>query len=228
MGSPFTPETRAYQPAPFDILVVEDHPMMIRSITAGLAALHADAHVANCIATASSLMQAKHRLRRSQPPGLIITDLHLPDSRGLDTLRALIDAAPGTPVVVFSACDDNATERAAMALGAHAFVSKSALPQNFIQKISPFLAPLRSGQRSRLASPPGAPHPIARLTRRQRDVLAETANGYRDREIGLRLKMGPHTVRSHLRVIFLRLGVQNRTQASSQYIAWAKANGLLV
>ena len=111
---------------------------MIRSITAGLAALHADAHVANCIATASSLMQAKHRLRRSQPPGLIITDLHLPDSRGLDTLRALIDAAPGTPVVVFSACDDNATERAAMALGAHACGSKSALPQNFFQKIKEF------------------------------------------------------------------------------------------
>lgn len=228
MGSPFTPGTQACKPAPFEILVVEDHPMMIRSIKAGLAALHADAHATDCIATVSSLMQAKHRLRRSEPPGLIITDLHLPDSRGLDTLRALLDAAPGTPIVVFSACDDHATERAALALGAHAFVSKSALPQNFVQKIRPFLAPLRRGRKTPLVAPPGAPHPITQLTNRQRDVLAEAASGYRDREIALRLKIGPYTVRSHLRVIFLRLGVQNRTQASSQYIAWAKENGTLV
>ena len=221
MGSPF-------KPAHFEILVVEDHPMMIRSIKAGLTALHADADAIDCIATVSSLMQAKHRLRRSEPPGLIITDLHLPDSRGLDTLRALVDAAPSTPIVVFSACDDHATERAALALGAHAFVSKSALPQNFVHKIRPFLAPLRRGRKTPLVAPPGAPHPITQLTTRQRDVLAEAASGYRDREIALRLKIGPYTVRSHLRVIFLRLGVQNRTQASGLYIAWAKANGTLV
>ncbi|MCW5670575.1 MAG: response regulator transcription factor [Hydrogenophaga sp.] len=228
MGSPFTPDTRACKSALFEILVVEDHPMMIRSIKAGLAALHTHAHAVDCIATVSSLMQAKQRLRRSEPPGLIITDLHLPDSKGLDTLRALRDAVPGTPIVVFSACDDHATERAALALGAHAFVSKSALPQNFTQAIKPFLLPLKKGRTTALVSPPGAPHPIAQLTRRQRDVLAEAASGYRDREIGLRLKIGAHTVRSHLRVIFLRLGVQNRTQASSVYIAWARANGTLV
>lgn len=224
MRSPFAPGPRVYKPALFEILVVEDHPMMIRSIAAGLEALYADAHASDCIVTVGSLRQARQRLRRNEPPSLIITDLHLPDSRGLDTLRHLLDEAPGTPIVVFSACDDGSTERAALALGAYAFVSKSALPQNFIQRIRPFLAPLRWGRKIPLVPPPEAPHPVTQLTSRQRDVLAEAASGYRDREIGLRLKIGPQTVRSHLRVIFLRLGVQNRTQASSLYNAWAKAN----
>jgi DNA-binding NarL/FixJ family response regulator len=59
-------------------------------------------------------------------------------------------------------------------------------------------------------------------------VLAETASGYRDREIALRLKIGEQTVRTHLSVIFQRLGVQNRTQASMHYMAWAKAHGVVV
>jgi len=51
MNDPTPPAAPARRPAPFEILVVEDHPMMIRSIRAGLAALHADAHASDCIAT---------------------------------------------------------------------------------------------------------------------------------------------------------------------------------
>jgi len=69
------------------------------------------------------------------------------------------------------------------------------------------------------------PHAVDLLTERQRAVLAEVAQGYRNREIALRLKIGEQTVSSHLNTVFQRLGVQNRTQASLQYIAWAKSHG---
>lgn len=229
MGSPFTPGTRACKPAPFEILVVEDHPMMIRSITASLAVLNPQSHAASCVVIVGSLTQAKKRLLlRREPPGLVIADLNLPDSRGLATLRALREAASGTVIVVFSACDDRSIERAALDLGAHAFISKSALPQSFVQKIRPFLPWGDPGLSVFL--PVGvreAPHPVDLLTQRQRSVLAEVANGYRNREIALRLRIGEQTVSTHLTTIFQRLGVQNRTQASMQYLAWAKAHGML-
>ena len=124
----------------FDILIVEDHPMMIRSITASLAVLHPQAHADCGVVIVGSLMQAKKRLlRRREPPSLVIADLNLPDSRGLATLRALREVAPGIAIVVFSASDDKSTEQAALDLGAQAFISKSALPQNFVQKLQPFL-----------------------------------------------------------------------------------------
>lgn len=218
--------------ARFDILVVEDHPLMVHSIAASLEALLPDGDASGRIVNAGSLLQARKRFLRREPPALIITDLQLPDSRGLDTLRALLALAPGVPIIVFSAVGEMSTEQAALNLGAQAFVSKSALPQNFAQKVRPFLVGLSSVSKLDLsaslrASAGEAQHPVALLTERQRAVLAEVASGYRDREIALRMNIGAQTVRTHLNGIFQRLGVQNRTQASSQYIAWAKAHGAL-
>ena len=112
----------------------------------------------------------------------MIADLNLPDSTGVDTLRALRVAAPGIPIVVFSAIDDESTEQAAMDLGAQAFISKSALPHRFAQKIRPFLSRLEHSREPRhlepaLANAGETPHPVALLTERQRTVLAEVANG---------------------------------------------------
>lgn len=214
--------------AAFEILIVEDHPMMIRSITASLEALHPDGPLSGRIVTVGSLAQARKRLLRRMQPGLVISDLNLPDSAGLDTLRALRAAAPGIPIIVFSAVDDESTEQTALDMGAQAFVSKSALPQNFSRKIRPFLhRPEKAGHADEFTSAQAhageTPHPVSLLTERQRAVLAEVAGGYSDREIALRLKIGEQTVRTHLAGIFQRLGVQNRTQASIQYAAWAKA-----
>lgn len=220
--------TAAVAQLPFEILIIEDHPMMIRSITASLeAAVHPDAHAQGSVVTVGSLVQARKRFLRREPPALIVTDLNLPDSRGLCTLRVLRALAPDVPIVVFSAADEKTTEQNALDLGARAFVSKSALPRHFAQKIRPLLANLVPRPTMPVPTPGvarGTCHPIERLTERQRAVLAEAASGYRDREIALRMKIGEQTVRTHLSAIFQRLGVQNRTQASMHYMDWAKAH----
>lgn len=213
----------------FEILIVEDHPMMIRSITASLEVLYPQADTGCSVMLVGCLMQAKKRLQQREPPHLIVVDLNLPDSRGLLTLRALRGAAPGTPIVVFSASDGLSTEQAALRLGAQAFISKSALPQSFVEKLRPFLPASTLGGdpgRPEPVSDGAMPHAVDLLTERQRAVLAEVAQGYRNREIALRLKIGEQTVSSHLNTVFQRLGVQNRTQASLQYIAWAKSHGV--
>lgn len=209
---------------PFQCLIVEDHPLMVRSIRASLEALCPGITDSGCVMAVGSLAQATRRLQRREQPALLIIDLNLPDSQGLLTLRALRLAAPLIPIIVFSANDDAETVQGAAALGARAFVSKSALPQSFAEAVHPYLEAMRAGR----AHPSGvAPHPVSLLTQRQRAVLAEVSSGYRDREIALRLKIGEQTVRTHLRAIYERLGVQNRTQASVQYLAWAKAHGAL-
>lgn len=221
------------RPEGCEILVVEDHPLMASSITASLQTLQPTSSVLARVVVATSLAQAKKRLLRRIQPSLVITDLNLPDSAGLDTLRALRLAAATTPIVVFSVVDDKATEQAVLDLGAEAFISKSSLPQNFLLKIKPYLAAFGNGRASghltsvdRVAT--AVTHPLALLTERQRVVLAEVANGYSNREIALRLKIGEQTVHTHLTDVFQRLGVQNRTQASLQYVAWITEHGTLV
>lgn len=214
------------------ILVVEDHPMMVRSITASLETLHPSGHPGRRILTVGSLAQAKRSLLRPARPDLVIADLNLPDSAGLDTLSALVTAAPGVPIIVFSATDDKTTAQAVLEMGARAFVPKSAMPQNFAQQIRPYLVALSQfdGSNPRASIDTAvieALHPIELLSDRQREVLIEVAQGYKDNEIATRLNVSLPTVRSHLMAIFERLGVKNRTQASMKYIAWAKANGLV-
>lgn len=218
-------------PEAFEVLVVEDHPLMANSITTSLNTLQLG-RARVCVVVVASLARAKKRLHRRVRPRLVITDLNLPDSEGLDTLRALRTAAFDVPIVVFSVVDDKTTEQAVLDLGAQAFISKSALPQCFSQKIKPYISALDALAASerlpaKLRCARELPHPLTSLTERQRAVLAEVASGYSNREIALRLKIGEQTVHTHLTDVFQRLGVQNRTQASLQYVSWIAEHGTL-
>lgn len=54
------------------------------------------------------------------------------------------------------------------------------------------------------------------LTRRQRDVLALLVRGFPNKAISTKLDMSANTVKTHLRSIFRRLGVRNRTEATGE------------
>lgn len=203
-----------------EILIVEDHPMMASSITTYVQSVHPNVRTV----VACSVSQARKRLSRREKPVLIIADLNLSDSSGLATLETLLSLAPRETIMVFSMNDDPAIEQKALALGAQCFVSKSSLPEHFARKIREQLA---QALRADCEPPPSSlanDGMIATLTARQLAVLAEIASGYSNRDIAQRLKISEETVRTHLSDIFQRLGVQNRTQASVQYMTWAQKN----
>lgn len=55
------------------------------------------------------------------------------------------------------------------------------------------------------------------LTAREQEILALVANGYENKAIACQLQISVFTVQTHIRNLFERLGVQNRTQAASLY-----------
>ncbi len=76
--------------------------------------------------TVGSLTAASERLEKLRP-ALVLLDLDLPDSRGLDTLRSLLSRAPGIPVVVLAGVEDEELGAEAVALGAEDFLAKGSL-----------------------------------------------------------------------------------------------------
>jgi DNA-binding response OmpR family regulator len=109
------------QQAPIPILLVEDNASFARALTRVLAC----SELANCEVThADSLAQAKTLL-----PGrgfeVILLDLSLPDSKGMGTVEAMCHAAPGTPIVVLTALDDEELGRDAVRRGAQDFLIKT-------------------------------------------------------------------------------------------------------
>jgi LuxR family maltose regulon positive regulatory protein len=84
-----------------------------------------------------------------------------------------------------------------------------------------------SGDASLLSATGGIPvrqlSPASGLSPREREVLALAAQGFRNDDIGLRLFISPKTVKTHLRNIYEKLGVNSRTEAATK----AKDAGLL-
>lgn len=78
------------------------------------------------VETASDLTSARSRLEdASDPFDLVILDLNLPDSSGLDTLEAVLEAAPERPVVVLTGTDDTRLGQRALERGAQDYLVKS-------------------------------------------------------------------------------------------------------
>ena len=106
-------------------------------------------------------------------------------------------------------------------------VNASALYRQLAHRISilPPMAPASTQVRKKAPSaPPRRPRsPDHGLTQRQTHVLRLLAKGYANTEIAARLKISPHTVKSHVINIFNKLAVNDRTQAA----VWAAKHGLI-
>lgn len=107
---------------PLKILLIEDSLPFAQLVTAQLQTAmplqHSVQHLDNVAAGLAAL--------KERPADLIILDLHLPDSHGLDTFRTVHAAAPDTPIVILSSDDSDETALSAVQLGADDYLVKGA------------------------------------------------------------------------------------------------------
>jgi DNA-binding NarL/FixJ family response regulator len=151
----------------------------------------------------------------STPPEFIVTDLQLPDSPPEQTLRSLREWQAQVPVLALTMLTDQATQELCARHQA-LYLCKSAAFSQLLQSLQKWLG-ADFWQKWR-AQAPLQHNPLHDLTTRQLDTLRELANGRSNREIADRLCVSEDTVRSHMKSLFVRLAVKNRTQASKFYL----------
>lgn len=131
----------------------------------------------------------------------------------LDHLRKR-DSPPR--IVVYTGAQSEAVPSQVMAHGGAAFVSKSEQPEFLLDTIAavadgrmvfPFLD-VRSINKS----------PLAGLTRRELEVLALLAAGQTNKQIASTQSVSLNTVKFHVKNVFEKLGVSNRSQAVALYL----------
>lgn len=112
------------------VYVIEDHPLMRRSIVEAIER-ETDLSVCGQAEDAEQALAAIISLR----PDIVLTDIQLKSSSGLDLIREIRAHAPTLPVVATTMFDVQRTERLAHAAGAFAFVAKQDGPEKLVATI---------------------------------------------------------------------------------------------
>ena len=197
------------------VLIIDDHTIFRQGLTYLLSDLDASLEFTE----ASSGSEALAAIGRSTP-GLILLDLKLLDSNGLDLLPVILDAAPTVPVAVLSGEEDPYIIRAAIDAGASGFISKTVSSDLLIAALELILdggiylpeSVLRA-TRSPLSRSQDEDASELALSARQTAVLLKAIQGQANKVIAIDLGIAEGTVKAHLSAAFKVLGVRNRTEA---------------
>lgn len=223
-------------PNPIRVLVVDDHTLFRRGLTA---LLSRDPQVT----VVGDAGDAGEALRRAQDlqPDLILLDNHLPGVNGVDALPALHEAAPHARILMLTVSEDEADLAAALRGGAAGYLLKTIEGDALISAIQravrgeSVIAPEMTsklvsayrGAASGLSTPtpPLAPpaSPLATLSPRERDILRAIAQGASNKEIGREFGIAETTVKIHVQHVLRKLDVSSRVHAA----VIATENGLI-
>ncbi len=198
------------------VLIADDHAVVLEGLK-GLFEREPDIEV---VATARSGDELLDLLRRHRVD-VVVLDLQMPH-HGLVALAEIRRRRLPVRVLVLTAFDDDENIRAALELQAEGFVSKTQSPRYAIAAIRQIagghLVYPRAARRW-LAVRRGSNRPSAqRLSPREWEVLSYVAQGLTNAEIAARLTVSENTVRFHLKNIYEKLHVANRTEATAWYL----------
>ena len=201
------------------VLIVEDHPLYAEALRGALALCCAGSEAL----LSESLADALGRIGGGLVPDLVLFDLRLPDSDGIEGFRRIRDAAPGAAILVVSAAASRETIEDLLAAGAAGFMPKEDSADTLRRAIVEV-----AGGRVFTSEPPreldraesveaersAARERLAALTPQQGRILAMICEGKPNKQIAYEMALAEASVKAHITALLRRLGVQNRTQAA--------------
>jgi DNA-binding NarL/FixJ family response regulator len=195
------------------ILLIDDHPVVRTGLRAVLEA-ESDLELVGEAESGMRAVSLAHRLR----PDVVLTDLLLPDMDGVAVTQRVRAELPETRVVILTSMDEeDASVVRAVQAGAMGYVLKSANTAELVQAIRSAAdgqVHLSARAAARLVQEMRSPKNEVALTDREREVLRGVAIGRTNKEIARSLDIALTTVKSHVRSILDKLGVDSRTQAA--------------
>jgi two-component system nitrate/nitrite response regulator NarL len=221
---------------PIRILVVDDHTLFRRGLTA---LLTRDPGLL-VVGDAADAGQALRKAQELQPD-VILLDNHLPGVNGVDALPSLLEVAPGACILMLTVSEDERDLASALTGGASGYLLKTMegddltaavhraaqgdsiiAPEMMGKLIASFksaapkspmvneaIAPARAGK-------PGShsEHAVASLSPRELDILRGIARGASNKEIAREHNIVETTVKIHVQHVLRKLGVSSRVHAA--------------
>lgn len=194
------------------ILLVDDHAI----VREGYRRLLEDEPGIHVVGEASDAVQACERAR-ALAPDVVVMDIALPKSSGIEATRRMLKDQPQLRVLMFSMYDDAIYAYRALEAGALGFLSKSSAPEVLVRAIHAvsrgerYLSADVAANMARSAAQPGTPG-LETLTPREFEVLRLLVQGETVRTISEKLALSEKTVANHQSAIREKLGARNSAQ----------------
>ncbi|MBS1601418.1 MAG: response regulator transcription factor [Bacteroidetes bacterium] len=150
------------------------------------------------------------------PADIVVMDIALPGSSGLDCIRRLKAAGSGMQFIVFTIYEDSDQVFEALAAGASGYLLKDTSPDRIIAALHELYeggSPMSATIARKVVSSFQRPGHIHELSPRETEILGLLSKGFLYKEIADRLHIAVGTVRQHIHRIYDKLHVQNRTEA---------------
>jgi DNA-binding NarL/FixJ family response regulator len=199
------------------ILIADDHPLL-REGVAAVIAQQPDMEVTGEAADGHEALKAHRRLR----PDITLMDLQMPHMNGVDAIIAIRKEAPFARIIVLTTYSGDAQAIRALKAGASAYLLKNTLRRELVDAIRA----VHAGRRHlpvEIASAVALGAIDEPLSQREIEVLQSAAAGYSNKRIAAKLGVSEETVKAHMKNIFAKLRVTDRTHA----VATAARRGII-
>jgi DNA-binding NarL/FixJ family response regulator len=204
---------------PIRVVLVDDHEMVIEGLKAMLAAFRSRVRVVGQAVGAEGAMS----VILGFTPDVVLCDVRMQGSSGLDLCRTVREHDPERKVVLLSVYEDEQYLFQALRAGASGYLLKRITGEELVAQIErayageividPGMAARAADTAARLQRDEYWPGVRQGLTQRESEILSFMVSGLSNRAIAARLVISDETVKSHLRSIYRKLQVRDRTTA---------------
>ncbi|GAA0733597.1 response regulator transcription factor [Sphingomonas trueperi] len=187
--------------------MADDH-VLLRQGIAGIVAPEPDLEIVGEAANGAEAVAAFERMR----PDITLMDLQMPILPGIEAISRIRDLAPNARIIVLTTYPGDVQAVKALKAGAYGYLLKSSL-------IDELLTAIRTVHGGRRFIPADVAQEIALhsaeepLSDREVEILTLVSAGKANKLVAHELRVSEQTVKAHLRTIFQKLGVSDRTQA---------------
>lgn len=195
------------------LVLADDHALVLDGLRAIVSA-ERDLQVVATATDGERALEAIHRFR----PDVAVLDLQMPHMDGLACLARVRAELPATRVLLLSAFADAASLRGAIQGGADGYALKTDPPADTIRAIRAVAAGHLVFPATARRWLSGARADPTALTDREVTVLHLLAEGRSNAQIAAAVCLSENTVKYHLRNLFAKLGVSNRTEAAAKLL----------
>ena len=209
-------------PDPIRVLIVDDHALFRR----GLEMVLAEESDIELVGEASDGAEAVDKAGEALPD-VVLMDIRMPRSSGIEACRAMKEVAPSAKIVMLTISDEEEDLFEAIRAGASGYLLKD-IPYDEVADvvravhggqslINPSMAAKLLTEFAALAKRDGEERtqqvPAPQLTDREMEVLRLMARGMNNRDIAKELFISENTVKNHVRNILEKLQIHSRMEA---------------